>query len=269
MTYKEAAKGAGVTNTTVKNWVSSFRKNGYIGLFDKDGRGLKGKLSDDDKKKIFALREERLSTYEIARKFGCSHVAIWKVLQSKKANVESSLDLIFEDEIAEKEIVKEVEEVEVEEVEAEMIEEESIEEKEVELVVEKESVENAGEKAKPVGIQMVGDTYISTLLDDKLEARMAKNRDSDRSLAVTGKLFDAIPYFAPNKHLEYAGIFMAFVVLAQGSFLSLGVNIFKHIGPAFYGLRTTLLSFITLALLRIKRPEHLLEKNPEKLGVIS
>jgi hypothetical protein len=37
-------------------------------------------------------------------------------------------------------------------------------------------------------------------------------------------------------------------------------------GPAFYGLRTTLLTLLLMALLRIKRPEHLKEKDPAAFG---
>ena len=37
-------------------------------------------------------------------------------------------------------------------------------------------------------------------------------------------------------------------------------------GPAFYGLRTTLLTLLLMALLRIKRPEHLKERDPAAFG---
>ncbi|MFI5269938.1 MAG: putative transposase, partial [Chloroflexota bacterium] len=43
-------------------------------------------------------------------------------------------------------------------------------------------------------------------------------------------------------------------------------RLFGSIGPAFYGLRTTILSLILLALLRIKRPENLKEYSPQQLG---
>ena len=58
---------------------------------------------------------------------------------------------------------------------------------------------------------------------------------------------------------------MSFIIIAEDAYLQVGLNIFKYIGPAFYGLRTTLMTLITMALLRIKRPEHLLEENPAKL----
>jgi hypothetical protein len=39
-----------------------------------------------------------------------------------------------------------------------------------------------------------------------------------------------------------------------------------EIGPAFYGLRTTLLTLLLMALLRIKRPEQLKERDPAAFG---
>src|SRR5262249_50256088 len=42
--------------------------------------------------------------------------------------------------------------------------------------------------------------------------------------------------------------------------------LYGEIGPAFYGLRTTLLTLLFMALLRIKRPEHLKECDPAAFG---
>ncbi len=43
-------------------------------------------------------------------------------------------------------------------------------------------------------------------------------------------------------------------------------KLYGEIGPAFYGLRTTLLTLLLMALLRIKRPEHLKEHDPAAFG---
>ena len=40
VTYKQAAKGAGVTSTTLKNWVKRFKAGGFAALQDKIGRGF-------------------------------------------------------------------------------------------------------------------------------------------------------------------------------------------------------------------------------------
>ena len=48
--------------------------------------------------------------------------------------------------------------------------------------------------------------------------------------------------------------------------LRISRKLYGEIGPAFYGLRTTLLTLLLMALLRIKRPEHLKERDPAAFG---
>ncbi len=47
---------------------------------------------------------------------------------------------------------------------------------------------------------------------------------------------------------------------------NLSASLDGDIGPAFYGLRTTILTLLLMALLRIKRPEALKEHAPPQLG---
>jgi hypothetical protein len=54
--------------------------------------------------------------------------------------------------------------------------------------------------------------------------------------------------------------------LVESGLLQISRKLYGDIGPAFYGLRTTLLTFLLMALLRIKRPEHLKEKDPAAFG---
>ena len=48
--------------------------------------------------------------------------------------------------------------------------------------------------------------------------------------------------------------------------LRISRKLYGAIGPAFYGLRTTLLTLLFMALLRINRPEHLMERDPAAFG---
>jgi hypothetical protein len=54
-------------------------------------------------------------------------------------------------------------------------------------------------------------------------------------------------------------------VLAESGLFRISRKLYGEIGPAFYGLRTTLLTLL-MALLRIKRPEHLKERDPAAVG---
>ncbi|MCC6474712.1 MAG: hypothetical protein IT514_13310, partial [Burkholderiales bacterium] len=54
--------------------------------------------------------------------------------------------------------------------------------------------------------------------------------------------------------------------LVQSGVFAAAREVYGSIGPAFYGLRTTILALLLMALLRIKRPEALKERSPPSLG---
>jgi transposase len=94
------------------------------------------------------------------------------------------------------------------------------------------------------------------------------NRSLDRLLAAMGKLEDAAPLFAQTENLSGAGVLLAIPALVGSGLLSVARKIYGSLGPAFYGLRTTLVTSVLLALLRIPRPETLKEYSPGDLGRI-
>lgn len=94
------------------------------------------------------------------------------------------------------------------------------------------------------------------------------DRSSDRALAALGLLEDAAPLFAPAQNLPMAGALLAIPSLVASGVLSVARKLYWNIAPAFYGLRTTLVAYILLALLRIPRPENLKEHVPGELGRI-
>src|SRR5229473_3551097 len=92
------------------------------------------------------------------------------------------------------------------------------------------------------------------------------DRSMDRLLAAMGLLDDALPLFAPTRNLPRAGVLLAIPALVASGLLSTAEKIYGSLGPAFYGLRTTLVAYVLLALLRIPRPEMLKEYSPGELG---
>ncbi|NWG13972.1 MAG: helix-turn-helix domain-containing protein, partial [Acidobacteria bacterium] len=94
------------------------------------------------------------------------------------------------------------------------------------------------------------------------------DRSLDRLLAAMGKLEDATPMFARTENLPGAGVLLAIPALVGSGLLSVARKIYGSLGPAFYGLRTTLVTSVLLALLRIPRPETLKEYSPGDLGRI-
>ncbi len=94
------------------------------------------------------------------------------------------------------------------------------------------------------------------------------DRCVDRLLAHLGWLDDAAPLFQSGTRVPGAGVLVALPALLSSGVLSCAREAFGSIGPAFYGLRSTLLSLLFMALLRIQRPEGLKEHPPEDLGRI-
>jgi prepilin-type processing-associated H-X9-DG protein len=90
----------------------------------------------------------------------------------------------------------------------------------------------------------------------------------DRLLAYLGLLEDAVPLFRSGVGVPQAGVLLALPALQASGVLECAKEVYGSLGPAFYGLRTTLLSLLLMALLRIKRPEGLKEHSPQDLGRI-
>lgn len=92
------------------------------------------------------------------------------------------------------------------------------------------------------------------------------DRRTDRLLACLGLLEDAAPLFGSATAVPRAGVLLALPVLVASGVFACAQKIYGSLGPAFYGLRTSLLTLLLMALWRIKRPEGLKEYSPRDLG---
>jgi transposase len=92
------------------------------------------------------------------------------------------------------------------------------------------------------------------------------NRVWDRLLACCGLLDDAAPVFGNTQAVPGAAVLCALPVLVASGVFRIAHKVYGEIGPAFYGLRTTLLTLLLMALWRIQRPEALKEYDPQILG---
>jgi transposase len=92
------------------------------------------------------------------------------------------------------------------------------------------------------------------------------HRWTDRLFARLGLLEDAAPLFGSANAVPRAGVLLAIPVLVVSGVFDCAQKIYGTLGPAFYGLRTSLLTLLLMALWRIKRPEGLKEYSPQDLG---
>jgi transposase len=95
-----------------------------------------------------------------------------------------------------------------------------------------------------------------------------RDRSGDRLLARQGLLVDAKPLFADAEALPRAGVLLAVPLLERHGLVDVFGQVYQSLQPAFYGLRTIVVTLFLSALLRLKRPEHLKEYRPEELGRI-
>jgi hypothetical protein len=92
------------------------------------------------------------------------------------------------------------------------------------------------------------------------------DRRVDRLLAYLGLLDAAAPLFRSGDRIPRVGVLLALPPLAASGVFAIAREVYGSLGPAFYGLRTTMVALLLLALLRIKRPEGLKEHPPDELG---
>jgi len=92
------------------------------------------------------------------------------------------------------------------------------------------------------------------------------DRSADRLLARLGLLEDAPPLFGSAAAVARAGVLLALPVLMASGVVDCAQKIYGSLGASFYGLRTSLLTLLLMALWRIKRPENLKEYSPQSLG---
>jgi transposase len=92
------------------------------------------------------------------------------------------------------------------------------------------------------------------------------HRCADRLLARLGLLEDAPLLFGSATAVPRAGVLLALPLVVSSGVLACAQKIYGSLGPAFYGLRNSLLTLLLMALWRIKRPEGLKEYSPQDLG---
>jgi hypothetical protein len=135
-----------------------------------------------------------------------------------------------------------------------------------------ESTGDAADCAAPPGEGRAGDRDLVAALaydDEPVPMSLdcdASDRTFDRQLAHLGLLDDAAPLFREGVSVPGTGALLAVPCLVESGLFRISRKLYGEIGPAFYGLRTTLLTLLLMALLRIKRPEHLKERDPAAFG---
>ena len=133
------------------------------------------------------------------------------------------------------------------------------------------SAKDGAEGVDPITVPANDSDPITAPADDSEPVPMSLDRDAsdrtfDRQLAYFGLLDDAAPLFRAGSAVPNVGVLIALPCLVESGLFEISRRLYGEVGPAFYGLRTTLLTLLLMALLRIKRPEHLKERDPAVFG---
>jgi transposase len=253
-TQEEICRAFGHDVSTQARWERQYRHHGIDGLVSKKRTGRHREL---DKSQVGAVRrwfQAGVSNRQMAKRLGVGESTIRRTLQQiglarKEAPVASLLpheeDTVSTDPVAESETARErasQDGVAVEEV--------------------------AAVPAVPPGVNRMTLEEAAALAAAFTLDRDPHDRSGDRALARLGLLEDAVPLFADQPSLSRAGVLLAVPLLVRHGLIGTFAGVYRSIGPAFYGLRTIVMTLFLCGLLRIKRSEQLKEYGPQELGAI-
>ena len=249
-TQREVAHAFGCCERTVRRHLERYHDGGMIALATRCGwRAGRRRLPVKRRRIIQRLKADGLSNREIARRLGVTENAIRKQVGRSEGRADSPKQLLLLGDVDGGLPCSSP-------VEAHASGSDSNEGPLPQHLGQVPSAATAGSET-------------STAADDAVAVSLdidPSNRFWDRLLACLGLLDDAAPLFASGRAVAGAAVLCAVPLLAASGIFGVAARIYGKIGPAFYGLRTTLLALLLMALWRIKRPEALKEHDPQLLG---
>ena len=232
---------------TVRRYQGRYAQGGMAALGREEGwRRGRRRISGQRLRSIEMLKSQGMSNRAIAHRLGVSEKAIRKLVGPSKPTESAQLALAGITTVAGRPLAT--------------------------RVPSATSIGDDADRVTPSAQDRVGDhDPITAPADDGEPVPMSLDRDAsdrtfDRQLAYLGLLDDAAPLFREGASVPGVGVLCALPCLVESGLFRISRKLYGEIGPAFYGLRTTLLTLLLMALLRIKRPEHLKERDPAAFG---
>jgi DNA-binding CsgD family transcriptional regulator len=241
----EVARAFGISERTVRRHQQRYAQQGMVGLGRTEGwRRGRRRVTGQRLRSIERLKSEGLSNRAIAQRLGVNEKAIRKLVGPPKAAEVEQLMLATIPSL-------QTSQPPPGQASCAAIIEESADSAQRLSREDCAGLDERAENNEPVPMSLDHD---------------ASDRSLDRQLAHLGLLDDAAPIFRDGEQIAGVGVLLALPYLAHSGLLQIARKLYGEIGPAFYGLRTTLLTLWLMALLRIRRPEHLKERDPAGLG---
>lgn len=243
----DLARAFGYGIATIRRWQQGFRRQGIRGLERKQRHSPRLKVNSAMDRAIRVMVHRGESNLRIAHALGVTEGTIRltrKRLGLPSARAAEALQLP---------VVETPLQSQPEELSAEHIADA--------VCVDTAAQERTAVETSPQQDAPVATVPVAASLDvDPLD------RQVDRALACAGVIEDAMPVFAPGRQVPGAGALLAVPVIQDSGVLTVFEDVVRTLGPAFYGLRTVVMTLLFMALLRIKRPERLRTQRPVDLG---
>jgi len=242
----EVAHAFARSERTVRRHQDRYAQGGMAALGREAGwRRGRRRLRSKRLRGIEQLKNEGLSNRAIAQRLGVSERAIRKLVGPSKAVEAEQLDLSAVRSVA------------------------ANEPPQAPVLSSKSTHEDRNHQGPAQANDQAGDPDDACAEDEPVPLSLDRDpsdRSLDRQAAYLGFLDDAAPLFRDGLQVPGVGVLLALPVLVESGLLQISRKLYGEIGPAFYGLRTTLITLLLMALLRIGRPEHLKEQDPAAFG---
>lgn len=257
------ASAFGLSRVMIHRVITRYQQRGLPGVIPRQGRRRPSKIRGPVARRLLELKRSGVGNREAARRLGLSVSGVAAALRrlgwvEPSGTPEQRLPVSAGDAAKPASVAVEATDKAVASPSESPVEDD--EEEDVESAPARVSEPSAAltqESAK----QMPASTKVSVSVDAD-----PRDRSADRLMARLGLLDDALPMFETEQAVPRAGVLLAVPALVESGVFESASRVFGSLGPAFYGLRTTILALLFLALLRIKRVEHLKEKAPTELG---
>ena len=246
----EVARAFGCSERTVRRHQRRYRQGGMAELSRREGwRPGRRRIDAKRLRLIERLKVEGKSNREIARRLGVNEKAIRKLVGPSQEPVQQILFPEQENEVQKEQSAEQDSNQQSSSVMSDW------------SATGFDTSEKTGSSIEDEDAELNDQETIPMSLD-----KDPSDRTFDRLLACLGLLDDAAPLFRAGFDVAGAGVLFAIPLLIQSGIFRVSRKLYGEIGPAFYGLRTTLMALLMMALLRIKRAEHLKERDPVTLG---
>ncbi|MBW2736395.1 MAG: helix-turn-helix domain-containing protein [Deltaproteobacteria bacterium] len=239
-TQAQIAAAFGVGTATVERASQAFRKHRIAGLQPKK-RSRQGCVQEPSlHKAIVAQARSGESIRAIALRFGISRTAVktsfkrsnWHPLENQQALPAMPTEPIDRVNVESVPVVDDAQEL-------------------------------AAEAIEPT---TQADSQSVVLPPERTDDTNPSDRLGDRVLARLGLLDDAAPLFEDADNVGEVGALLVFPLLVQQGVLFETMRLFDRIGPAFYGLRTSVVCLLLLMTLNLSRLQQVMRRDPAQLG---